>query len=112
MAVGEPRSLVEQGADAVGPDFGRGMVPAETADTAVPLRQDMLEKTADQFVGSQIQVGPLAALDGAEGPAGFSVGQKVQAAIARGGLEDVAVRRWGWKMRVRLQVWRIPSRAN
>ena len=90
LAVGEPRSLVEQGADAVGPDFGRGMVPAETADTAVPLRQDMLEKTADQFVGGQVQVSPLTGLIGAVGPADFSVGQKVQAAIAGGGLEEVA----------------------
>ena len=71
------------------------MVPAETADAAVALRQDMLEKTADQFVGGQIQVGPLAGLIGAEGPADFSVEQKVQAAIARGGLEDVAMRIWG-----------------
>ena len=67
------------------------MVPAETADAAVALRQDVLEKTPDQFVGGQIQVGPLAGLIGAEGPADFSVGQKVQAAIAGGGLEDVAV---------------------
>ena len=50
----------------------------------------MLEETADQFLGREILVSPLAGLAGAVRPAHLAVRQKVQAAIAGGGFEDVA----------------------
>ena len=90
LGQGKLRSLPKQGADTIGPDLGGGMVPAEESDPAVPLGQDVLEETPDQFVGFQILVGPLTGIALAIGPADFAVGQQFEAAIARGGFEDVA----------------------
>jgi hypothetical protein len=50
----------------------------------------MLEEPADQFLGRQIGVGPLASLTGTERPADLALGPELHAAIGRGGFEHVA----------------------
>ena len=52
---GQGRSLFEQGAHAVGAEFGGWVQPAKQADPAITSRQQMLEKAADELVSFQLQ---------------------------------------------------------
>ena len=55
FSLGQGRFLLEKGAHAIGSDFGGRVQPAKEADPAIPARQDMLQKSADQFVRFQFE---------------------------------------------------------
>ena len=90
LGVGEHGGLLEQGPDAVEFEAGGGMEPAEAADAMKALGQDVLEETADEFEGLQVEELLLAGGAVTVTPPHAAIGQHGQFAIAGGGLEDVA----------------------
>ncbi len=56
LGVGERRGLAEQGAHPIELGAGGGVKPAEATDAVEAGRQDVLEETADQLEGFQVQV--------------------------------------------------------
>jgi len=90
LGVGERRGLAEQGAHPIELGAGGGVKPAEATDAVEARRQDVLEETADQLEGFQVQVlfTPRGAV--AIAPAHPAIGEQGQVPIAGGGFEDVA----------------------
>jgi hypothetical protein len=86
----ENRILLEQGANAVAPDFGCGMKPAEEAHAREAARQDVLEKAADQFGGLQGNGLVVAGVGVAIRPEHLAGGEDLQGAVAGGRFEYVS----------------------
>ena len=85
----EQRCQAEQGADAVGADFGSRMQPAEGSDPGEMAGQDVLEKAAHPFQRVELDGGVPAGLAFAIVPAQFAFGQELDLAVGGGGLEHV-----------------------
>ena len=87
---GELWRLFQQGAHAIGADFGRRMQPAKSAHARVTRRQDMLEKTAHELQRLQLEGNELAGFAVAIGPQELALRQELDGAIGRGGFEEVS----------------------
>jgi len=86
----EPGVLTEQGAHAVGAEFGGWMQPAEGADAGKVAGQDVLEKAAHELEGLEFDRGGLAGFALAIVPTDSAIGHPLNDAIGGGGFEDVA----------------------
>ena len=73
----QKRSLLEESANPVAPDFGGRMKPTEESHAREAVRQDMLEEAANEFSGLQGQGFVLAGVGVAIGPKNLAGGEEL-----------------------------------